>query len=218
MAKIITKGEGRREVEYDSMEIRITFCEKKRLVKDSIKEALDDCEEFLGRLKAAGFDINKIRAGDNKIDRQVYSDEKSVITTREISFKADYDAELINVMMRILEEGAYNVNFHVMPYLSDIKSIHDELRVMATDDARNTAETMARAAGLEIAGIERIKIDHYDYNIFEIEDEKMSVLANREGVVGDISLLDIGGRGLYAELGNPTTTEEEIVYIEWILE
>lgn len=218
MAKIITKGTGKRDVEYDSVTVTISFKNKKRQMRDAIKTATEECEDFLRTMKGTGFDIGRIRAGENKVDRREYSEDKNVMADRTISFKANYDLELIDMIMKIIEKGSYSVNVNFDPYVSNLETLHKELKTEAVEDARGKAELMANALDLCIVGVERIKMEQYDYKIFENESERMERMEGfNTGEVGDISLLD-DVSGLFTGLKPELTSEEESVYVEWILE
>ena len=215
MAKMITKGVGRREVACDRVEITIELRSRRTQSRDALKEVMEQCERFLGELKGLGYDIGAVEAGRNDVRKEEFTDNPYAIASRAITFKADYDLNFIDLIMRIAKADTYSVNLTVNPYLSNRDQLHEELRAEAVRDARRQAELTAAGAGLSIAGVERITLDEaYEYAMGEAEESA----ARMKAVCSDSAYGAFGGPGLYSELGKELLKEEETVYIEWLLE
>lgn len=215
MGTIRTTGKAYREIEYDKMKISVTFNSRERRSKDAIKKVVDQCEQFLAELKKLGVDTSLIRADKNKVEKNNYSSEKDSEAYRAIKWNMNYDPLMVEAVMKLSENGSYNVDIDIDPIYSRKHEVYKELMNEATLDAKATADILAKSLGKKVKGPSKINASG-DYDYYN-DDKYMD--DSRDGAVYGIRLGGNGSsRGLYTDLNNPSEMISRDITIEWELE
>lgn len=219
MGKMMTKGVAKRVVEYDAMTINVLFEARERQTKDAVRKVLEESEEFLKIIKDAGVDMELVEAGRDEVEKGRYSNEKYVEAIRWITIRTAYDTVLSDFIMRLSENRSYSLSLDIRPEITDAADIHKELLLEAVKDARETADMIAETAGVRIKGIKKINVGGdipYRNMLMEKTDSRKY----------DIPMFLEAGLGagetakprLFTELKSATSSEEETVYVQWIIE
>ena len=215
MGTIRTTGKASKEVEYDKMTITMAFNTRDRRSKDAIRKVTEECEQFLEELEKIGIDIKEIRGGKNDVSKNSYRDNKEMEAVRTIKWDSDYSLRMIDAVMKLSENGSYDVDISVDPRYSRNAELCRELLQKATVDAKEMADLLAGSLGKKIKGPSKINASRdYDYITNEVymESERYSRVC--EGVGYGLG----GFGGVYSTLKNPTMIHEEEITIEWELE
>ena len=216
MGTIRTTGKALREVEYDKMTITMAFNTREKRSKDAIRKVVEECELFLAELKKLGVDISQMRGEENQVTRDEYTEDHEIHAVRTIRWDADYDLALIDAVMRLAEQGSYNVDISVEPRYSRKSELCKELMREAVIDAKTVADSLVEALGTKVKGPSKINASgDYDY----ITDEEYLEGALKDALAcgkAPRNYSDFGGA--FAELQKPTMIQTEEITIEWELE
>lgn len=122
-----------------------------------------------------------------------------------------YNLHLTDVVMKMVEQNAYDANINIKPEILDKEIVHKELMQEAVKDARKKADMMAEAAGTKVIGIKRIgEKSNEPYMLRDSRTQYLEVPQFLRSTASDPSL--------FSQLKTETSLEEESIYIEWILE
>lgn len=219
MGKMMTKGVAKRVVEYDAMTINVLFEAREGQTKDAVRKVLEESEEFLKIIKDAGVDMELVEAGRDEVEKGRYSNEKYVEAIRWITIRTAYDTVLSDFIMRLSENRSYSLSLDIRPEITDAADIHKELLLEAVKDARETADMIAETAGVRIKGIKKINVGG------DIPYRNMLMEKTDSGKYDIPMFLETGlGAGetakprLFTKLKSATSSEEETVYVQWIIE
>lgn len=211
MGRITTKGTASRWVDYDGMTVTIEFEAREKRTKESLRKVMEESEGFLKELSSEGIDISLIEAGRSQVTKGRYSDEEYVEAKRAISMRTVYNLHLTDVVMKMVEQNAYEANINIKPEILDKEIVHKELMQEAVKDARKKADMMAEAAGTTVIGIKRIgEKSNEPYMLRDSRTQYLEVPQFLRSTASDPSL--------FSQLKTETSLEEESIYIEWILE
>lgn len=209
---IRTKGTASREVEYDLMDIYISFESQGTKSREVIRKVTEECEGFLAELKKLGLDISSIKAGENHVWRDT-NNERDFVAKRKIEWHSKLDVKMVDVIMKLSQKGSYSAQVTINPKYSEEAELHKELKKEAAIDAKLSADQLAEALGKKIEGPSKINASgDYDY----MNDDEYMPNDRCGGTVNGILLRDTGA-SLFSELRNPTVVMRESIVIEWEL-
>lgn len=160
MGKLTIVGHAEREVCCDTVEITATFYAQQDTTAKAIETMMEQSEQFLELITAAGIDSKNIHIGHNSI-RQDYNrnHEVYVAVSRELRLKLPFDMPFINGLMDLIHQQNFSVDLSCDYELTNRRDLHTELMREALADSRAKADAIAAMMGQKITGI-----DSVDYN------------------------------------------------------
>ncbi len=213
MGKIEVNGCASRKMQYDLMNIELTFrCEEETAAKAS-ERVMRECEEFLAVLKDFGVDISKISLSEDRIGRdRIYRDNADClyysIAERRLKIFTEFNMKLINDIKAIIQKKNYQIDFNASFSLSKESEIHDELLREALKNAKEQAEQLAKAIDQKVVGL--ISADKNE-NKFKLTNEMVEVLCQH--LCSDSE--EYGSYEKSNELAPTKTVISENIYTVW---
>ena len=207
MGKITVAGKAEREVQYDAIELEISFNVQGNTTGEALSKVMEQSERFLSFAASLGIDTKQIHIGDNSINQR-YNDEKLFVRAkREMTIRLGFDMKFVNWLMDEISEQGFDVDLDVDYKLKDSQLLHTELLKEAIEDSRKKASIIAEAVGQSIVGIDSVAQEGYSRNRWEIQE--------REMVCCSVPTLK---SKLSDDLAAPMTAESESVEVVWIIE
>lgn len=194
MGTITTEGRSSRLVKYDRLKMTINFCTRNRSTSKSIKTAMDDCEKFLNIMADMGVKLGAFEAGVNSTVRGPYDEKSEMRTDREVVLRSQYDLNLVNVILHIIEKNDFDANVDFDPEISNENEIKGELYQEAAMTSKKEAEMIANSINMTIVGLDKLETDN--------ARNYYSDSLDTDGSVGDIYVDDLECGAAYAKLSS----------------
>lgn len=194
MGTIITEGRSSRLVEYNRLKTTITFRSRNRSTSRAIKTAMEDCEKFLNTMAEMGVKPEAFEAGDNDTLRSSYNEKNEMQTDREVVLRSQYDLNLVNVILHIVEKNDFDANVDFQPEVSNENKIKAELYQEATVVSKEEAEKIAKSINMKIVGLNKLETD----NARNFYTDSLET----PGSVGDICVDELECGAAYAKLSS----------------
>ena len=207
MGKITVAGKAEREVQYDAIELEISFYVQGNTTGETLSKVMEQSERFLSFAASLGIDTKQIHIGDNSINQR-YNDEKLFVRAkREMTIRLGFDMKFVNWLMDEISEQGFDVDLDVDYKLKDSQLLHTELLKEAIEDSRKKASIIAEAVGQSIVGIDSVAQEGYSCNRLEMHEREILC-----------SSVPTFRNKLSDDLAAPMTAESESVEVAWIIE
>lgn len=208
MGKLAITGTAEREVNYDAVEISITFCITERSTQAALQTLTNQSEHFLKLVTDAGVNMEEIHIGENNIEHQEYEDGCDVFATREFKLRLKFNMPFINSLMDLIREENFPINLRCNYHLTNKQALHTSLLKEALADSKEKAAEIAQVMGQKIIGIDAVKHGRsrdMDWLCNEAPDVAYKIRARRTPVLSD-------------QLTPPLTKERESIDVIWLIE
>lgn len=203
MGKLSITGKAEREVHYDAVELSVRFYVQGATTSEALKKALEQGEEFLRLITAAGVELGSIQMEDNSIGQR-YNDkgQQTVTVSRKMTMRFGFNMAFINQITDMFRDRNYDVDFDTGYRLTEPGALHEALLKEALEDSHKKAEFIAAAMNQRVVGI-----DSVEYN----GHEQMSLMCRKAAPAAY-------GAALSDRLQSPLTRESESIGVVWIIE
>jgi hypothetical protein len=208
MGKLSITGTAEREVNYDAVEISITFCITENSTQAALQTLTNQSEHFLKLVTEAGVSMADIHIGENNIEHQEYEDAFDVFATREFKFRLKFNMPFINSLMALISEKNFPINLRCAYHLTNRQAIHTDLLKEALADSKAKAAEIAQVMGQKIIGIDAVKHGRsrdMDWLCHEAPNIAYKISARRTPMLSN-------------QLTPPLTKERESIDVIWLIE
>lgn len=110
MGKLNVTGHAKREVTADVVKIELEFMAEDKNATKALLAATEQCEAFLGKLHAAGFDLGTIHLADDSVEHDSYSDDHEYTAMRKIEFKMPLEIKSYNAIVDMIRHEQYDIS------------------------------------------------------------------------------------------------------------
>lgn len=206
MGKLSITGKAEREVNYNAIEMFVTFSIHAKTTAEAVQIVMEQSEKFLELVTAAGVKMEDIHINDNSLEQDYNDDELNVVAFREMKIRLHFDMAFVNSLMDIIREQDFSVDLECNYHLTNRNEVHMELMKEAIADSKKKAEIIAEIMGQKIIGID--SVEHSQYGNMDWMCCKSVIL--REG--------NDNAAPLSNQLKSPLTTETETISVVWLIE
>lgn len=210
MGKITVQGYAEKEVNYDLVEMTISFNAREKTAARASKEVMRQCELFLQELNTKGIKAEDIHLEEDSISKTYQDRENNTITAkRTIEVKIEFDMKLMNGIMELIQKQEGDIEYDNRFMLSNEEKIHTLLLQEAIQDARKKAEEIAAALGQKVVELKSATQDSRGGNrefeqYFKLSAETKPCYCEA-GYISD-------------DLQSPISRETESVETVWVIE
>lgn len=204
MGKLSIKGNAEREVNYNAIELSITFCIHAKTTAEALQIIMDQSEKFLELITAAGISIKDIHIGDNTVGQCYRDNELEVRASREMNIRLRFDMALVNHLIDMIREQDFAVDLDCDYYLTNRAELHMELMKEALADSKKKAEAIADVMGQKIIGIDSVEHNQFGAREWMCCEQARGICAP--------------ATSLSNQLESPLTTETESISVVWLIE
>ena len=157
MGELKIKGTAQRTVRYDRMVVCIEFTSNGDTPSQASKKVMEECENYLDRVKEKGFDIKKIALRNDSVRQQTRYNTNEQIeyfeASRKVEMRIAFDMRAVNTLRRLSDDLGMNCLFQTNYELSNAQKIREELQLEALRSAKAQAEILAEAVGQRVTGL-----------------------------------------------------------------
>lgn len=208
MGKLNVTGHAKREVTADVVKIELEFMAEDKNATKALLAATEQCEAFLGKLHAAGFDLGTIHLADDSVEHDSYSDDHEYAAMRKIEFKMPLEIKSYNAIVDMIRHEQYDISLDTEYLVSNIQEIREELMQAAVLDSQRKAEKIAAAMKKKVVGCKEANLDRYYGNDALYGMKNAAPVCDCEPV----------GMTHSNKIQNPVVTEEKEVNVTWLIE
>lgn len=170
MGKLKITGKAVHEYRYDWTIIKIEFHGTASTASEALNRALEQCEDFLKKIRETGLDSRCIRSIGDEVIKDRYRETEKTEALREIRIAFPFSMETTNLIMDLVSSNSYDVKIRTDYKLKELAAIHDSLIKEAISDSRQKAEMYAESMGQKVTGIESMIITNRDISGPDPED------------------------------------------------
>lgn len=206
MGKLYVNGRAKQELYADMVNIQLRF----EVVDENSTRALfvvtEQCENFLGKMKNAGFDLEQIHLADDDVSEDRYDEDRRYIASRSVEFDMPFDIKSYNSIIDMIRKEQYEINLTTNYYLSNNDEVKERLIQEAVVDSQKRAEQIVAAMGRKLIGFKEMDVDGIRRRINSCVDYHRSSMSYKS---------DMGNSNL---ISAPLIEKEEKVSVTWIVE
>ena len=210
MGKLYITGRAKQELNADMVNIQLRFEVIDKNSTKSLYDVTEQCERFLGKLKDAGFCLDKIHLTNDGVSQSRYNTNNSYVAHRCIEFDMPFEITRYNALLDMIRNEQYEVSLSSDFYVSNIETVRERLIQEAVLDSQIRAARIAETMGKKIIGCKEINVDgaRRMVNPKITDDDDL------------IPPLMLSSRGMdnSNQLGAPLIEEEKTVSVTWIIE
>lgn len=214
MGKTMVVGKAEQEFAPDRCEIIYEIETRAATATEASKQASEQCERLVEKLKAMGFEPGEIVLSQDRIDRTggFRSEEPYYESKRMLALRIPVDIALVNRLRDIIEEGLRDVSFSAIYEVSNEAEIRRQLLKDAVADSRAKAEYLAESMGLSLAGVDSANLSGTE-DVYDLCEESEDI-GERAYLACSIGSL----RPVLDDLTPEKVTISEEVKIVWLIE
>ena len=211
MGKLYITGKAKQELKADMVNIHLHFRITDKNSAKALYDVTEQCERFLGKLKAAAFDLNKIRLADDRVELENYTEGKPYSAQRTIEFDMPLEIKSYNALLDMIRTEQYEVSINTKYYVSNIDEVRERLVREAVLDSKSRAEKIAEAMGTKVTGSKEINVDGARSMVNpKYSDENDDLIPP--------FMLSSPSMENSDQLGVPIIEEEKSVSVTWMIE
>ena len=210
MGKIYITGNAKQELKADMVNIHLHFRITDKNSAKALYDVTDQCERFLGKLKEAGFDLNKIRLADDRVELETYTEGKPYSAQRTIEFDMPMEIRAYNTLLDMIRTEQYEISINTDYYVSNIDEVRERLIQEAVMDSKNRAIHIAETMGAKVVGCKEVNVDgaRSRVNPKNLDDDHLNAPLMLLAPCMENS----------DQLGVPIIEEEKSVSVTWMIE
>ena len=175
--KINVVGYAKKEVLPDEVEICFTFNRKSETYEGAVELGTKSVDDYLKFLKAFGFQKDEFKTCNLRVSENKEYDESKrkyvsvgYVYTQTVKLKFDYDVKILADIMEQTSKLEFAPEYTVRFDVKNKDKLSYELYGEAVADAKNQAEIIAKASGLNLSVCKRISTNLTD-NAIELYSE-----------------------------------------------
>jgi uncharacterized protein YggE len=156
MGKIKVEGKIEKFFRTDIITMTIIFKKSDTSKAKAINDLLIECEDFLSKIKSAGFDMNNISVASEKSRYRMNNEFEYYDIEKKIELKIKADFKLSNNFIKFLQSENYEAEYILSFSFSDKARLQKQLLLEAIEDSKRKAELIASSMNMKIIKIEEI--------------------------------------------------------------
>lgn len=208
MGKLYVNGRAKQELNADMVNINLRFEARDESSTRALYIVTEQCEQFLGKLKKAGFNLDQVRLADDEVSQDRYDEERLYIASRSVEFDMPFEIKNYNAILDMIRKEQYEINLSTNYYLSNNDEVKERLVQEAVVDSQKRAKQIAEALGRKLIGFKEMDVDGIRKRVNSI------VLYNQSGSSMSYKS-DLDNSNL---ISAPLIEKEEKVSVTWIIE
>ena len=143
MGKLYVNGRAKQELNADMVNINLRFEARDENSTRALYIVTEQCEQFLGKLKKAGFNLDQVRLADDEVSQDRYDEERLYIASRSVEFDMPFEIKNYNAILDMIRKEQYEINLSTNYYLSNNDEVKEQLVQEAVVDSQKRAEQIA---------------------------------------------------------------------------
>lgn len=208
MGKLYVNGRAKQELNADMVNINLRFEARDENSTRALYIVTEQCEQFLGKLKKAGFNLDQVRLADDEVSQDRYDEERLYIASRSVEFDMPFEIKNYNAILDMIRKEQYEINLSTNYFLSNNDEVKERLVQEAVVDSQKRAKQIAAALGRKLIGFKEMDVDGIRKRVNSI------VLYNQSGSSMSYKS-DLDNSNL---ISAPLIEKEEKVSVTWIIE
>lgn len=184
--RITVKGTGHANVKPDLIVLKLELTTKHNYYEETMKNASKASQQLLEVTLLQGFDKDDLKTTDFKVDTvyHSYRDKNDNYQKRFAGYKCqqnfrlefDLDFECLSQILTALMRSSVDPVFDIQFTVKDSASVSEELLRSAAKNAKEKAEILADASGIQLGNIINIdynwaRIDLYSQTVYQLSEE-----------------------------------------------
>ena len=208
MGKLYVNGRAKQELHADMVNINLRFEARDESSTRALYIVTEQCEQFLGKLKKAGFNLDQVRLADDEVSQDRYDEERLYIASRSVEFDMPFEIKNYNAILDMIRKEQYEINLSTNYYLSNNDEVKERLVQEAVVDSQKRAKQIAEALGRKLIGFKEMDVDgiRKRVNSIVLYDQSGSSMSYKS---------DLDNSNL---ISAPLIEKEEKVSVTWIIE
>ena len=208
MGKLYVNGRAKQELNADMVNINLRYEVRDENSTRALYIVTEQCEQFLGKLKKAGFNLDQVRLADDEVSQDRYVEERLYIASRSVEFDMPFEIKNYNAILDMIRKEQYEINLSTNYYLSNNDEVKERLVQEAVVDSQKRAEQIAAALGRKLIGFKEMDVDgiRKRVNSIVLYDQSGSSMSYKS---------DLDNSNL---ISAPLIEKEEKVSVTWIIE